>query len=532
MPPPGNDNLARIGQALPPPPATATLEQRSLELLRELDQVLYAVRHEDQVVLSEVPPPMRLLAGMVPAVRPEDLGSPAFRDAHGARYAYASGAMAGGIASVQLVVAVGRAGGIGFFGSGGLPLSGIESAVREVQGTLASEPYGFNLLHNPFEPGLELETVELFLKHQVRRVEAAAFMRITPAVVLYRARGLRALPDGRIAAPNRVLAKVSRPEIAARFMAPPPTALLRELVASGRLHEDEARLAARLPIAEDITAEADSGGPTDQRPLAVLLPLILDERERAMERHGWAHEHLAIRVGAAGGIGDPMAAHAALSLGADYLMTGSINQACVEAGTSAHVKQLLAAADMADVAMAPAPDMFEIGARVQVLKRGTLYPQRAQRLYELFKAYPDFESAPAPEREKVERQILRRPFAEVWADTERYWQARDPAKAEEGRRDGKTRMALCFRWYLGMSSRWAAKDDPERRSDYQVWCGPAIGALNRWTRGTALAQPEARDAATLARALLTGAAALARREAAARAGVKGLPSPFEVARPS
>lgn len=511
---------------------SASPREGHLALLRTLDLALYAARQGDErVVLTEVPPAPKAMAGYVPALLPRDLGSRSFREAHGVRFAYAAGAMAGGIASVEMVVSIGKAGGIGFFGAGGLPLEAIEDAIRRVQEALPAEAYGFNLLHNPFEPKVELATVELYLKHQVRRVDAAAYMSLTPAVVLFRAKGLRALPDGRVVGPNRLFAKISRPETAARFLSPPPDALLRELVAAGKLREDEARLAAQLPLAEDITAEADSGGHTDQRPLPVLLPLVQHERELAHQKHGWREKGVEIRVGAAGGIGEPLAAHAALSLGADYLMTGSINQACVEAGTSDAVKKLLADADMADVTLAPAPDMFEQGSKVQVLRRGTMFPQRAGKLFEVYKSWPDFESAPEADREKVEKQILRRPFAEVWADTEKYWQSREPAKAEEGRKNGKVRMALTFRWYLGMSSRWAAKGDPERRSDYQVWCGPAIGGLNRWTQGTSLEKPEARSVGALAEALLRGAAALARRDAAARAGVEELPTAFEVARP-
>ncbi len=527
-----NATVARIHPDQPCIEGALSDPALTLEQLRTLDKVLWAVRCHDHVVLSEVPPAAaREIAGVVPAVLPEDLGAKQFREAHGTRLAYAAGAMAGGIASVDLVIALGRMGGLGFFGAGAVPLPGIEDAIRKIQDALPFEAYGFNLLHNAFEPRLELETAELYLKHQVRRVDAAAFMVLTPAIVMYRARGMRALPDGRVVAPNHVFAKVSRPEVAAQFFAPPPEALLRELVAAGKLQEKEARLAALLPVAEDVTAEADSGGHTDQRPLPVLLPLVLQERARAFAAHGYAARGVSIRVGAAGGIGEPSAAHAAFALGADYLMTGTINQACLEAGTSPLVKQLLAEADMADVAMAPAPDMFELGARVQVLKRGSLYAQRAQKLYDLYKLHPDFEAIPAAEREKVEKQILGRPFAEVWTDTERYWESRDPAKAEEGRRDGKARMALCFRWYLGMASRWASKGDEARRWDYQIWCGPAIGAFNRWTRGTDLEKPEHRDAASVGRALLSGTAALARREAAARAGVVPLPSAAEVARP-
>ncbi len=44
-------------------------------------------------------------------------------------------------------------------------------------------------------------------------------------------------------------------------------------------------------------------------------------------------------------------------------------------------------------------------------------------------------------------------------------------------------MALVFRWYLGQSSRWANAGEPTRKVDYQVWCGPAMGAFNEWTQG-------------------------------------------------
>ncbi len=497
--------------------------------LRRLDQPLFAVRAEGRVVLCESLTSWESLVGVVPAISAGDLGARSFRQAHGLRHACLSGAMAGGIASVDLVTAMGKAGFLGFFGAGGMAPAQIEQAILEVKRRLdGDEPFGFNLLHNHYEPQVELETVELYLRHEVRRVEAAAFMQLTPAIVLYRAKGLRLASDGRVEAPNHVFAKVSRPEVAGPFLAPAPEPLLRELVAAGKLTEQEARLAATIPLAEAVSAEGDSGGHTDQRPLTVLIPLMLRERDLAMQRYGYAEHGVAIHVGAAGGIGEPQAALAAFSLGAEYLVTGSINQSCLEAGTSPLVKKMLCEADMADVATAPAPDMFESGAKVQVLRRGTMYAQRAQRLLEAYKAYPSFEAMPAAERERIERQILRRPFAEVWAETERYWSAREPAQAERARADGKLRMALCFRWYLGMSSRWARLGEQARQADFQIWCGPAIGAFNRWARGTWLEGPANRSASEVGLAMLRSTAALARREVAVRAGVDELPSASEV----
>ncbi len=508
------------------------LSKTTLELLQLLDHPLFVAQIEGRTVLSStVPSSVQQLAGMVPAVRMEDLGTRTFRDAHNLRYSYLTGAMANGIASVELVVAMGKAGFMGFFGSGGLPLSRVEEAIQEIQKELSHEPYGFNLLHNPFEPKVEMATVELYLKYGVRRIEAAAFMEITPAIAMYRAKGMRELPDGRIVAPNRIFAKVSRPELAARFMAPAPESLLKELVSLGKITQEEARLAAILPVAQDITAEADSGGHTDQRPLSVLIPILIGERERAYERYGYQKRKIVIHIGAAGGIGDPLSAHAAFCLGADYLVTGSINQIAIQGGTSSLAKQMLSEIDMADVAVAPAPDMFEMGARVQILKRGTLYAQRAQKLLELYKNYPSFESIPANEKEKVEKQIFQRTFTEVWEETEKYWQTREPARLEKVRNDGKEKMSLCFRWYLGLSSRWAVIGEPSRKYDFQIWCGPSLAAFNRWVKGTWLEPLEKRDAAIQAKAILTGVCALVRRDVLAKTGMEELPSVFETSRP-
>src|SRR5438552_1506171 len=60
-------------------------------------------------------------------------------------------------------------------------------------------------------------------------------------------------------------------------------------------------------------------------------------------------------------------------------------------------------------------------------------------------------------------------------------------------------MALTFRWYLGLSSRWANAGEPTRQVDYQVWCGPAMGAFNEWAKGSFLERPEKRRVVTVAR---------------------------------
>jgi PfaD family protein len=171
---------------------------------------------------------------------------------------------------------------------------------------------------------------------------------------------------------------------------------------------------------------------------------------------------------------------------------------------------MLAQAEQADVIMAPAADMFEMGVKVQVLKRGTLFAMRAAKLYELYRAYASLEELPAAERSALEKNLFRAPVEEVWAQTRAFWMGRDPAQVERAQRDPRHRMALVFRWYLGLSSRWAKAGEPSRKIDYQVWCGPAMGAFNEWAKGSFLEQPRNRRVVTVALNLLYGAAVLTR----------------------
>ncbi len=443
-------------------------------------------------------------SGVSAALAPHQLGSAAFREAHGLRWAYVAGAMAGGIASADLVIAMARDGLLGFFGAGGLPVPAVEEALKRVSSEVGDDgAWGFNLLHNPVEPAVEEGTVDLYLKYGVRRVSASAYMDLTPAIVRYRFTGITAGPDGRARAANHVFAKVSRTEVAEKFLRPPPTRILDELVASGALTAEQAALAAQLPVATDITAEADSGGHTDHRPLVVLLPELMRLRDRIQGELNYAERP---RVGAAGGIGTGAAAWGAFAMGADYVLTGSVNQSAVEAGTSDLAKSMLAAATYTDVASGPAPDMFEIGAKVQVLSRGSMYAQRSQKLYDLYKRVGSLDDIPADERSKLERQLFKRPLDEVWEGTREYWQQRDPKQVERAERDGRHKMALTFRWYLGMTSRWARLGDDDRKRDFQMWCGPAMGGFNSWVRGTELEELGNRSVTAIAAAIMQGAA--------------------------
>ncbi len=463
-------------------------------------------------------------AGAVPlgawVDRAEPLGPAWFREQLGVKANYVSGAMAGGITSAELVIAMAQAGYLAFYGSGGLPLAKVKEDVSRIRETLGDLPCGFNLLHNPVEPQVEESTVDFYLEQGCRFVSASAYMDLTAAIVRYRYAGIR-VHEGRIVCPNRVFAKVSRAEVAGRFLRPAPSRMLKELVSAGALTAEEAALAAKVPMADALTAEADSGGHTDRRPLSVLVPLLRELRD-SLAIPGWP-----VALGAAGGIGTPQAIHAAFQMGADYVLTGSVNQCSLEAGTSELAKSMLLDAGMADVASGPAPDMFELGAHVQVLSRGTMYARRGDQLYRIYKDHESWDQVAEKTRAKVEKQILARSFDEVWADCVDYWTARDAKQVERAKTDGRHKMALVFRWYLGMTSRWARMGEEKRKRDFQIWCGPAMGAFNAWVEGTDMAKLQSRSVVAIAEALLEGASLLERAQQLAG---QGIPLPASVFR--
>lgn len=434
----------------------------------------------------------------------EKLGSAAFRSDYGLRYAYVAGAMYKGIASRDLVVRLGRARLLGYLGTGGMSLERIERELELLQRELpGGEPHGVNLLCNLGHPQLEERTVDLLLRAGVCNVEAAAFMQMTPALVRYRLKGLRRHPDGRIHVPHRVLAKASRPEVAEAFMSPAPERIVRPLVASGALTEDEARLGREIPMAHDLCVESDSGGHTDQGVALVLLPTLQRLAARVMAQQRYAQP---LRVGAAGGLGAPEAIAAMFLMGADFVLTGSINQCTVEAGTSTAVRDILAGLDVQDTTYAPAGDMFEIGAKVQVVKRGLFFAARANKLYQLYRQYDALEQIDGETRRLIQERYFHKTFEQVWDETRAHYERVQPDELARAESNPKHKLALLFRWYFVHSSRLALAGDETQRLDYQIHSGPAIGAFNRWVAGTPLADWRQRHVDDIATRLMVAAA--------------------------
>ncbi|KAF7771537.1 hypothetical protein PCIT_a4146 [Pseudoalteromonas citrea] len=418
-------------------------------------------------------------------ISPENLGSAEFKRAYGVKYAYVSGAMYRGIASKELVIALAKAGFMGFLGTGGQSLSAIEQDIMAIQNALKPEhAYGLNLVCNIEHPDQEVALVELYLKYQVRCIEAAAFISITPALVLYRLAGLYRDSHNQVASKNKIIAKLSRPEVANAFLHPAPEHIVKQLLNSGKINAEQAQLSQFIAMCDDICVEADSGGHTDRGQPTVLLPAIQTLRNALLHTLGFTQR---VRIGLAGGIGTPTSAAAAFIMGADFIVTGSINQCTVEAGTSSLVKEMLQDINVQDTDYAPAGDMFEMGSQVQVLKKGVFFPARANKLFQLYQQYDGIDALPTELQTQLQTKFFKKSFAEVWQEVVTHLhntqRTDEIAKAEA---DPKYKMARIFRWYFAHSMQLAFAGTPQQRVNFQVHTGPALGAFNQWVKNTPL----------------------------------------------
>jgi len=414
----------------------------------------------------------------------ESMGSKAFKEKYQLKYAYVAGGMYKGISSAELVIKLGKAYLMGYFGTGGLTLRQIEQAIQRIQSELGkTKPYGMNLICNLKQPDKERELVNLFLRQGVRNIEASAYMQITPPLVLYRLTGLYEDSNGQVCCSNRIMAKISRPEIAQQFLSPIPREIVEVLLQEGAISAQQAHWSESFALVDDLCVEADSAGHTDRGVALVLVPAIIRLRDEMEKKYSYTKK---IRVGAAGGIGTPEAAAAAFMLGADFILTGSINQCTVEAGNSPVVKDFLQEMSIQDTDFAPSGELFELGSKVQVMKKSSFFPARASKLYDLYRLHNSLDEIAPKTREQIEEKYFKRSFEDVYRETKEYFLKENPEEIERAEKNTKHKMALVFRWYLAQGTRLAMDGIVEQKINFQIHSGPALGAFNQWVKGSSL----------------------------------------------
>lgn len=428
------------------------------------------------------------------------LGSEAFRKDFGLEYAYVVGGMYKAITSGEMIAVLSRRGILAFLGSGGLRHEAVAKEIDSIRARLSDGIFGVNIIHTPKNREAEEMLIDLMLDKEIRFVEAAAFVSVTPSLARYKIKGLMRTDDGKVISRNRIMIKISRSEAAEVFMEPITESIISELLVSGAITASEAELAAGIPLADAVTVETDSGGHTDGGVAFAVVPSVMHLRDRIMREYGYSSE---IYIGAAGGIGDPRAIAAAFMMGADYVMTGSVNQCTVEAGTSDIVKDMLNGVTVHDMDYAPSADMFEMGARSQVLKRGTLYCVRAKMIYELYNRYDSLESIDRQTKDMLEKRMFHDSLENVFEEAVKYY---PESLIQRANNDPKLKMYIVFKSYFHRSSKAALNGDEKDVSNFQINCGPAMGSFNMLVKGTKMENWRDRHADEIAVLLMEKAA--------------------------
>ena len=156
--------------------------------------------------------------------------------------------------------------------------------------------------------------------------------------------------------------------------------------------------------------------------------------------------------------------------------------------------------------------MFEMGSKVQVLKKGVFFPARANKLYALYTHYDSLEQVPEKILEQLQKTYFKKSFDEVWEETKEYLRRigrqEDISKALA---TPKFKMSLIFRWYFGYTTKLAFEGASSDKVNYQVHTGPALGAFNRWVKGTEMESWRNRHADKIGMKLLSETAELLNR---------------------
>lgn len=404
------------------------------------------------------------------------IGDREFCEDYNISYPYAVGSMHKGISSPQLVAKMAQNGFLSFLGTGSLELKEVEKIIVETKQLVREgQAFGCNFAANIHDSYKEEEIMDLFLKHNICSIEASGFWTISPSLLKFRAKGLSRSETGEILIKNKILIKLSRVETAMEFLSVPPHPLIDQLFKEGQITFDEVSMIKQVPLVDDICVMGDSGGETSQSNLNLVLPTIIQLRDKLAEEKLFNKR---VRIGAGGGIGTPETAAVAFLLGADFVLTGSINQCTVEAETSNVVKNMLQKVDLHDMSFVPSVNDLEIRGQTQVVKKGVFFPPRANKLYDLLKQYNDISDIDIKTKEIIEEKYLSEKIQNILRA--------DELQSSSKKRTPKSDMQALLKFYQNNSVQLAIKGDTSQKVNFNIYCGPALGAFNRWVKGTEL----------------------------------------------
>lgn len=414
------------------------------------------------------------------------LGSDEFKQDYGLQYAYAVGPMESGITTKEMVERCAKAGLLGIYASNNLSYQRIEEDVNNLTQQLGSVPFGVALSPDYIDLKREEKIVSILCRYDIKMVQASYYINVSKQLVKYKAKGLTLVDQEKVNSGHKIMAKLSRSEVVEEFLKPASDSIIEELLQEGEITNEQAQLLKKVPIADSICVESNSAGRTDSASALATFPVIARMVEQTSNQY---HYDKKVRVGCSGSIGSPEAIVALFALGADFVMTGSVNQCTVESGTSEFVKRILQQMDIQDTEYIPSGDNFDYNAKMQVAKRGVLFPVRANKLNEIYKLYGSIAAIDSDVKKKIEEHYFEHSMEEVF---EMIRPSLNQTQLNRLERTPKYKMALIFQWYYKKGLEDAIRGKEDNAVNLLIYSSVAMGAFNAYVKNTELEKWENR----------------------------------------
>ncbi len=430
-----------------------------------------------------------------------NLGSNDFKKAYQLDYAYVVDSMDHGISSKTMVENLAKKGMLSFLSTNGRALSEISDDLKYLSKALESIPtlYGINISYQHSDDERLNKLIELAYLYQIKVIEYTGRYQIPDKLIEYRLRETEK-GSGQL---NNLFVKASSMDIIDRFLEPVPEKILTQLYQKAKITKEVMLEATHTPLANALCIATDSGSETMHDSFGVLLPYVRQKVAILNQKHQYRED---VFVGV-GGVGIPDAIASAFLIGVDFVLSHSINYCTVEAEIAPFSKKLLVEATILDTCFAPNKDfLFESNQKIQLLKKGILFPGRAMQLYDIFKRYKSINDVDSHTLISLENKMYGQDLETVWDNIAQELIAENKAELiEKAKLNPRYHMYLLFMHYYDRSLNAAIKGEESNRLNFQLHCNPVLGLLNQELKDNELKEWERRKVADLGEWLMVEA---------------------------
>ncbi|WP_340201865.1 ACP S-malonyltransferase [Ascidiimonas sp. W6] len=496
------DTLTKLTASILKHPIPEKIKDKAISLLTPKGFVGNITSHLNEVLIEKSPKNQENFGAKSRAM---SLGNSDFRKKYHLRYAYLVSGLQGGIVSPQMLKELRSNNILCFIGTSFISIGEIENIIKTSKENKFSTPYGLTIMFDQLINFKEREILKLATEYHIHHIEAIGYLQPSIDLVRYKLSQISETDEGLIVSKNKIFARVSRPEIAKLYLAPPSSEIIDQLLEEGSITQKQANQASRIAIADELIIENNSGWNYIEYSTEVLLPLITQLRDELYQKHRFGYK---AGIGVAGDIGTSYSASTAFLLGADFIVTDTINFCSKESNLSPNAKQLLQEVSIQDIEFAPSFNQFEIGGKIKTLRKGVFFPARANILYDLYKNNQSILDIDEKTKEKLENRYFGKSLDEVWHEAQSCICFNNTSLIKKAENNPKYKMALIFRWYSWKGWTSAINGDHAHKVNYQIFCSPALGAFNQWVSNTEMEKWDERSSSSIAEKIMIEATVL------------------------